>query len=199
MVLRLPTLAGLGPGVILRGTLLPGAAVIEIEEKHDLRGFFARIWSEAEFAAVGVKMPVAACNLSFNTHRGTLRGMHYQEAPYAEAKIVRCTRGAIYDVALDLRSGSPTFCRWHAEILTAENRLGLLIPEGFAHGFQTLEPASEVLYLMSADQAAGHARGVRWDDPCFGIDWPEPVTTISGRDAAYPDFAPPERPEGGVS
>ena len=173
-------------------TRLPGAFVIEIEPIEDERGFFARSWCAREFAARGLNACLAQCDISFNTRKGILRGMHYQAKPHEEAKLVRCTRGALYDVALDLRPDSPTYKSWVGVELTAENRKMLYIPEGCAHGFQTLEPETEVFYQMSACYAPGAARGVRWDDPAFGIEWPFAERILSDKDASYPLFTAQE-------
>lgn len=167
-------------------TGIPGAFLIEPERVEDARGFFARTWCEREFEAHGLNPRLVQCNVSFNRKRGTLRGMHYQARPYAEAKLVRCTMGAIYDVVLDLRPESAAFKRWYAVELTAENRRMLYIPEDLAHGFQTVADDTEVFYQMSEFYDAKSARGVRWNDPAFGIDWPIPVTVIAEKDAAYP-------------
>lgn len=170
-------------------TPLPGAYLIDIERREDERGFFARAWSHDEFEARGINPRIGQCNISFNVRRGTLRGMHYQVPPYAEAKLVRCTMGAIFDVIIDLRPGSPTYKRHFSVVLSSENRRMLYVPEGFAHGFQTLEDATEVFYQMSKVYASEAARGVRWNDPAFGISWP-PVAerTVSERDQQFPDF-----------
>lgn len=176
--------------MIFTETRLKGAYVIEPEFRQDERGFFARTWCQNEFALKSLQTQWVQCNISFNTQRGTLRGLHYQTAPYEETKLVRCTMGAIYDVILDLRVDSPTFKQWLAVELTAQNRLMLFIPEGFAHGFQTLMDESEVFYQMSAFYAAEYARGVRWDDPAFGISWPAEKRTISERDRSFPNFIP---------
>ena len=154
------------------GTKLPGAMVIELDPKADERGFLARTWCQNEFAARGLQTELRQCNLSFNEKKGTLRGLHYQAKPHAEAKLVTCVRGAIYDVAVDLRPDSPTFKQWLAVELTAANRRMLYIPEGLAHGFQTLEDHSEVFYYMFEFYHPESARGVRWDDPAFEIKWP---------------------------
>jgi dTDP-4-dehydrorhamnose 3,5-epimerase len=167
-------------------TPLAGAWLIDLERHEDERGYFARAWCEHEFAAHGIPMRVAQCNVSFNRRRGTLRGMHYQAAPHAEAKIVRCPRGAIYDVILDLRPGSPTFRKWFAAELTAENQRMMFVPEGFAHGLQTLVDDTEVFYLMSEFFHPDAARGVRWDDPAFGIEWPIADPVLSERDRNFP-------------
>lgn len=177
--------------MIFTETKLPGAFVIEPERFADVRGFFALSWSERDFAAHGLNPRLVECNISFNKKKGTLRGMHFQRAPRAQGKLVRCTMGAIYDVIVDLRAESPTFKQWIAVELTAENRRQLYIPEGFAHGFQTLSDDTEVLYQMTDVFAAECAAGVRWDDPAFGIEWPEFVEgerTIIERDRQYADF-----------
>ena len=174
--------------MIFKETELKGAFIVELERLEDERGFFARTFCEQEFRDSGIGFRVVQCNLSFNKKRGTLRGMHYQIAPFEEAKLVRCTRGAIYDVIIDLRPESPTFMRWVAVELTEENYQMLYIPEGFAHGFQTLEDNTEVFYLMSQFYKPECARGVRWNDPVFGVQWPLPVSVISRKDMSYPDF-----------
>lgn len=174
--------------MIFTRTKLQGAWIVEPEKLADERGFFARTWCQREAQAQALTPHWVQCNVSVNHKTGTLRGMHYQAAPYAEAKLVRCTRGAIYDVALDLRPESPTFKEHVAATLTAENHMMLYVPEGFAHGFLTLEDDTEVFYMMSEFYAPGHARGVRWDDPAFSISWPGEVRVISDRDRGYPDF-----------
>lgn len=173
--------------MIFHPTLLPGVYRLEPEPLRDERGFFARTFCAEEFTEHGLEPRVVQCNVSFNHRRGTLRGMHYQETP-AEAKLVRCTRGQIFDVALDLRPESPTYKRWVGFALSAENRQALYIPPGCAHGFLTLEDDTEVFYQMSEFYSAPHARGVRYDDPAFDIRWPEPVRVIHQRDRTYPDF-----------
>ncbi len=173
-------------GIKFNETELKGAFVIEPERFDDERGFFARTWSQEEFAARGLNPKVVQCNTSFNKQRGTLRGMHYQVAPHEEAKLVRCTGGAIYDVIIDLRPDSPTWGEWFGVELTSRNRLMVYVPEGFAHGFQTLADETEVFYQVSAYYHQESARGVRWDDPAFGIDWPLAVTAISQRDREHP-------------
>ena len=170
-------------------TDIPGCVLVRPERHADARGHFARTWDAAELAANGLNPAVAQCSVSFNAARGTLRGMHWQAAPHAEAKLVRCTRGALYDVCLDLRPASPTFRRWTAATLTAENGDALYVPEGCAHGFLTLEDDTEAFYTISAPYAPDAARGVRYDDPTFGIAWPEAVRVIHERDASYPDLA----------
>ena len=166
-------------------TRLKGAFIIEPERLEDERGFFARTFCQKEFDAHGLNSRVVQCNISYNKHKGTLRGMHYQVAPMAETKLVSCTRGAIYDVIIDLRPESPTYCQWFAEELNAENSKMIYIPEGFAHGFQTLEDETEVFYQMSELYSPEHARGVRWDDPVFRIEWPLNTKIISEKDTGY--------------
>lgn len=167
---------------------LSGLCLVEMERHEDARGWFARSWCAREFAEHGLTAELAQVSVSFNRLKGTLRGLHYQRPPHAEAKLVRCLTGAIWDVALDLRPASPTLGQWQAFELSAENRRALYVPEGFAHGFQTLAPSSEVLYLISSFHAPEAAAGLRYDDPAFGIPWPLPVTSISPRDAAWPDY-----------
>jgi dTDP-4-dehydrorhamnose 3,5-epimerase len=179
--------------VIFTPTPLEGAFVIEPEPAADARGLFARTWCRRELEARGLETAIAQCSTSFNKRKGTLRGMHYQEAPFAETKIVRCTRGVIHDVIVDLRPQSPTFRHHVAVVLTAEDRKALYIPTGFAHGFQTLEDDTEVLYQISEFYSPEHSRGVRWDDPAFRIAWPPDDRTMSERDRSYPDF-PSRRP-----
>jgi dTDP-4-dehydrorhamnose 3,5-epimerase len=167
-------------------TPLSGAFVIELERLEDERGFFARSFCQEEFRAHGLDPVVAQCNVSFNRKRGTLRGLHYQAEPHAEAKLVRCTRGAIWDVIVDLRESSSTARKWHSVELTAENRRALYVPKGFAHGFQTLADDSEVLYQISEFYHPESARGVRWDDRTLAIPWPIKEAVISPRDRAFP-------------
>lgn len=174
--------------MIFLETKLPGVFEIHIEAKPDERGFFARTWCQQEFEAQGLNGRMVQSSLSFNSRKGTLRGMHYQVAPYEEAKLIRCTRGAIYDVVVDLRPQSRTFKDWIAAVLTAEKRNMVYVPRGCAHGFLTLEDGSEVSYQMSEFWNAESARGVRWDDPVFRIEWPAKVEVISERDRTYPDF-----------
>ncbi len=174
--------------MIFTETKLPGAFVIELEKHSDQRGFFARTFCSQEFKAHGLNSQVVQCNVSFNKCKGTLRGMHYQAAPFAEAKLVRCTSGSIYDVIIDLRSSSRTFKQYFAVELSHENRRMLYIPEEFAHGFQTLEADTEVFYQMSRPYSAEHARGVRWNDSAFGLEWPAGERIIIDRDQEYPDF-----------
>lgn len=167
----------------------PGAYVIEPEPAHDDRGFFARTFCAREFSQLGLEAEFVQCSTSFNARRGTLRGLHYQREPAAEAKLVRCTAGAILDVMVDVRPGSPTFGRHFSVELTAGNRLALYVPPGFAHGFQTLEDATEVLYQISEYHAPEQAAGIRFDDPRLGLRWPLPVTAISERDRRWPGIA----------
>lgn len=167
-------------------TKLPGVFLIEPQLQRDERGFFARTWCQHEFKAHGLNPRLVQCNISFNPKRATLRGLHYQIAPHAEAKVVRCTMGAIYDAVIDLRPESPTFKQWLAVKLSAENRRMLYIPEGLAHGFETLMDATEVFYQMSEIYHPECARGVRWNDQVFEIDWPLPVSVISEKDNSYP-------------
>jgi dTDP-4-dehydrorhamnose 3,5-epimerase len=170
-------------------TKISGVFEIRPELARDERGFFGRSWCQKEFASHGLDSRLVQCNISGNFRKGTLRGMHYQSAPFAETKLVRCTRGSIFDVALDLRPGSPTYKQWVAFVLSAENHHMLCIPEGCAHGFLTLEDHCEVFYQMSEFYDPESARGVRWNDSAFGIEWPERAEVISARDASYPDFA----------
>lgn len=163
-----------------------GVVVVEPEPSMDERGLFARTWSLDAFVEQGLDGGVVECSTSFNLHRGTIRGMHYQQEPNAETKLVRCTRGAAFDVVLDLRRDSATYGRWHAVELSAEDRRSLYIPRGVAHGFQTLADNTELYYQISERYVSTAARGVRWDDPAFRIDWPERPTMISERDRNWP-------------
>jgi len=174
--------------MIFTETKLKGAFIIELERLTDERGFFARSWCQREFKEHGLNPRLRQCSISYNISKGTLRGIHYQVAPCVETKLVRCTMGAIFDVIVDLRPESPTYHQYFADILTAENRKMLYIPEGFAHGFLSLQDDTEVQYQMSDDYSPDHARGVRWNDPAFGIQWPGEVLIISERDRGYPDF-----------
>jgi dTDP-4-dehydrorhamnose 3,5-epimerase len=171
-------------------TKVAGAFLIEPEPIADERGFFARTFCREEFADHGLNPDLAQANVSFNHRRGTMRGLHYQQAPHQEAKLVRCTQGGIFDVVVDLRPHSPTYRAWYGAELTAANRAMLYVPEGCAHGFLTLTDGAEVAYQMSAPHAAAAARGVRYDDPAFGIRWPGEVVVINERDRTYPDVAP---------
>jgi dTDP-4-dehydrorhamnose 3,5-epimerase len=174
--------------MIFRSTCIGSAWVIEPERLEDERGFFARTWDPKEFAERGLNPQLAQCSVSYNRARGTLRGLHYQAVPYEEAKLVRCTAGAIFDVAVDLRPDSSTFKDWFGVELSSENRLALYVPEGCAHGFLTLHDDSEVHYQISQPYVSESARGVRWNDPAFAITWPGEVVVINERDGSYPDF-----------
>jgi dTDP-4-dehydrorhamnose 3,5-epimerase len=165
---------------------LAGVFLVELEPITDHRGFFARSWCADEFAEHGLDPAVVQCNVSYNARRGTIRGLHYQVEPHAEAKLVRCTAGAVFDVAVDVREGSPARWRWVAVELSSRNRRALYVPAGFAHGLQTLADEAEVLYQMSARYSAEHARGVRWDDPALAIDWPLGDPVVSERDRSLP-------------
>lgn len=174
-------------------TPLAGAFLIELQPIEDERGFFARSFCADEFKKHGLDDRVAQCNVSFNRQAGTLRGMHYQVAPHEEAKLVRCTAGAVFDVIIDLRYGSPTRYQWVASELSARNRRAMFVPAGFAHGFQTLEDDSEVLYLMSEFYHPESARGLRWDDPRIGIEWPRSDPVLSDKDRSFPLIGDGER------
>jgi dTDP-4-dehydrorhamnose 3,5-epimerase len=174
--------------VIFHPASLPGAFVIEPERKEDIRGYFARTYCEKEFAARGLETRIAQCSISFNHRKGTLRGMHYQIEPFEEVRLVRCSRGAIYDVIIDLRRESPRFKKYFAVELNEQNCKMLYIPAGFAHGFQTLRDNTEVFYQISQVYSSEHARGLRWNDPAFEILWPEDERTILERDQNYPGF-----------
>ncbi len=174
--------------MLLEPADVEGAWQLTLAAHEDDRGFFARLWSADEFKARKLASTLDQCSLSCTRHAGTIRGLHYQGAPHEEVKIVRCVRGAIYDVLLDLRPASPTFKRWMARELTAANRLALYVPKGVAHGFQTLTDDAEVLYLIDGKYDPALARGVRWNDPAFGIEWPLPVSLMAERDRTYPDF-----------
>lgn len=169
---------------------MTGAFLIEPEPIADARGFFARSFCREEFSVRGLNPVVAQCNFSFNQREGTLRGLHFQKPPHAEAKLVRCTRGSLYDVIVDLRPRSATFLQWQAFELSASNRLMLYVPEGLAHGFVTLEDNTEVFYQMSEEYRPEHAAGVRWNDPAFRIDWPLQNPILSEKDASYDDYQP---------
>jgi dTDP-4-dehydrorhamnose 3,5-epimerase len=176
--------------VIFTPLSLDGAYVVEGEPRQDERGSYTPTWCAREFGARGLGERVVQTGLSFNRRRGTLRGMHYQVAPHSQAKLVHCIRGAIHDVIIDLRRESPTWCQWTAVPLSASSGAMLYIPEGFAHGFQTLADETEVLYLMSEYYDPGAERGIRWNDPSFAIAWPLSDLTISVKDRSYPDFRP---------
>lgn len=169
-------------------TAIKGAYILDAERIADERGFFARTWARDEFLAHGLNPDLAQCNLSYNHHKGTVRGMHWQAPPHAETKLVRCAQGGIYDVIVDIRADSPTYRQSVGVELTAENRRALYIPEGCAHGFQTLEDATEVFYMITAFYTPAAARGMRWDDPAIAVTWPLPISVISDRDAHYPDW-----------
>lgn len=172
----------------IRATRFAGLYEIEATPMVDERGLFARTYDAARFAAAGLPTAWPQCNTSWNRRRGTLRGLHFQDAPRPEAKLVRCTQGRIFDVAVDLRPESPSYCQWHAVELSAERRNGMFIPAGFAHGFLTLLDACEVFYQMGAVYDPQLARGVRWNDAAFAIAWPFPPEFISERDATLADF-----------
>jgi len=169
-------------------TDLKGVHIIELDQREDERGFFARTFCKNVFEKHGLHSEVAQCNLSHNARRGTLRGMHYQAEPFAEAKLVQCVRGSLYDVIIDLRRDSETYCQWIGVELSAANGRMLYVPEGFAHGFQTLEDDTAVYYQMFQFYAPHFARGVRWDDPAFGIKWPIKSPIISDKDRHLPDY-----------
>jgi dTDP-4-dehydrorhamnose 3,5-epimerase len=171
-------------------TSLAGVFEISLDRLMDERGFFARSWCQEEFRNKGLNPNLAQCNISFNIYKGTLRGMHYQAPPYPEAKLVRCTKGAIYDVVVDLRPGSSTFTEWIGVRLSAADRNMVYVPEGCAHGFLTLEDETEIFYQMSEFFHPESTRGVRWNDPQFKIEWPGEVNVLSERDRSYPDFHP---------
>ncbi len=174
--------------MIFKETQLKGAFVIEVEKHSDNRGFFARAWCKREFEEHDLPSELVQANVSWNKSKGTLRGMHRQLPPHEESKVIRCTRGAIYDVILDMRLSSPTFGKWMAFELTEENHRSLFVPGGFAVGFLTLEDNSEVSYLMSEFYTPGAEQGVRYDDPTFGIDWPLPIAVISEKDKNWPYY-----------
>jgi dTDP-4-dehydrorhamnose 3,5-epimerase len=174
--------------MIFRETRLAGVFEIHVEPVRDERGFFARSWCRNEFIEHGLNPELVQCNLSMNRHKGTLRGIHFQSAPHQEAKLVRCIRGSIFDVAVDLRPQSATYMQWTGAELTADNRTALFIPEGCGHGFLTLEDNTEVFYQMSNYYHPEAAQGIRWDAPAFQIAWPAPVSVISERDRNYPEF-----------
>ena len=174
--------------MIFTKTNVKGAYILDLEKLEDERGFFARSWCRREFEAHGLNPQLVQCNISFNARRGTMRGMHYQAKPFEEAKLIRCTMGSIYDVIVDIRPDSPSFKQYLGVFLTPGNYKMLYVPEGFAHGFLTLEDNTEVFYQMSEFYAPDHARGFRWNDPVFGIEWPANVQVISDRDRDYPDF-----------
>jgi dTDP-4-dehydrorhamnose 3,5-epimerase len=175
--------------MIFRQTSLADAYVIELERLEDDRGWFARAWDNEQFAEQGLDSVLVQCNLSFNSRRGTLRGLHFQVDPHAEAKLIRCTRGKIYDVIVDLRPASVTYARWMGVELSPDNGLMLYAPKGFAHGYQTLEDETEVFYQVSESYVREAEGGVRWDDPAFSIEWPIATpSVISAKDQGWPDY-----------
>jgi dTDP-4-dehydrorhamnose 3,5-epimerase len=176
--------------MIFTETKLKGAFTVEIDRLEDERGFFARSWCRREFEAHGLDPGLVQCNISFNLKAGTMRGMHYQAKPFEESKLIRCTKGAVHDVIVDLRPDSPTFGQYAGFLLTSENRRMVFVPKSFAHGFLTLEDETEVFYQMSEFYFPEHGRGFRWNDPRFGISWPREINVISERDRNYPDFTP---------
>jgi dTDP-4-dehydrorhamnose 3,5-epimerase len=178
--------------VIFTETDLAGVFAIDLERHWDERGYFARSWCQREFADQGLEVRLVQCNISYSARRGTLRGMHFQFPPHEEIKLVRCTRGRMYDVVVDLRPDSLSYGRWIAEELSPETGRMIFIPAGCAHGFQTLEDDTEVFYQMSEFYVQSAASGIRWDDPALGISWPLEVTAISDRDLSYPPFVVPD-------
>jgi dTDP-4-dehydrorhamnose 3,5-epimerase len=176
--------------MIFTETKLPGAYLIDVEKREDHRGFFARAWCQREFEEHHLVPRVVQANISFNKQKGTLRGMHYQLAPHAETKLVRCVRGALYDVIIDLRPDSSTYMQWLGVELTAEDYRMLFVPEGFAHGFQTLVDNTEATYQVSQFYTPGAEGGVRYDDPAFGIEWPIDVQVISDKDRSWLNYTP---------
>lgn len=178
----------------IKETSVAGAYELRLKRISDHRGYFARAWCNEEFRALGLNPAMAQMNIGLSTQRGTLRGMHYQVAPHAEAKLVRCSRGAVYDVVVDLRPKSPTFRKWHAAELTPDNDTLLYAPEGCAHGYQTLADDSEIYYLTTTAYAPSSARGVRYNDPALAVVWPLPVTAISTADNAWPNLLPEAAP-----
>ena len=175
--------------MIFAETDLRGAYVIDLEKIEDERGFFARAWCAREFSEHGLEARIAQCNTSSNKRKGTIRGMHLQRPPHEEVKMIRCIRGALYDVIIDLREDSPTYKRWFGVELTQENRKMLYVPAGFAHGFQTMSDDTEAFYMVTEFYTPGAEAGVRWDDQAFGMEWPlASPTEISEKDASWPDF-----------
>ena len=172
--------------MMFRPTSIPGAFLLELEKREDSRGFFARSWCALEAEAHGLDSRLVQCNVSFNQCRGTLLGLHLQGPPHGEVKLVRCTRGALMDVLVDLRPDSPMFMKWEAFDLTQENRTSVYIPQGVAHGFQTLADETEIFYQMSEAYHPESAQGYRWNDPAFGVTWPVTPPIVSPRDAAFP-------------
>jgi dTDP-4-dehydrorhamnose 3,5-epimerase len=185
--------------VIITPTDVPGPAIVDLERRTDDRGFFARTFCREEFIAAGLDPLVEQCNMSFNHAAGTLRGMHWQMPPHAEPKLVRCSRGAIIDIIVDMREGSPTRLQHVAVELTAENRRALYVPAYFAHGYQTLTDDAEVVYQAGGAYAPGSERGLRYDDPALGLDWPLPVTSITDKDASWPLLREPGADERSIA
>jgi dTDP-4-dehydrorhamnose 3,5-epimerase len=171
-------------------TPLPGAWLVELDPVRDERGFFARAWCRSEFEAHGLEGRLVQANVSYNRVAGTLRGLHYQTAPHEETKLIRCTRGALYSVIVDVRSGSPTRGKWFGVELTAENRRAIYVPRGFAHGYLALTDHAEAFYQVSEYYAPSSERGIRYDDPAIGIHWPGEVRVVSLKDRSWPDFVP---------
>ena len=175
--------------MIFTKSTLPGVFIIEPERHEDARGFFARAWCQREFETHGLNLRLVQCNISFNKKKGTLRGIHYQTAPCEEAKLVRCTRGSIYYLIIDLRPNSPAFKKYSVNILNADNRKMVYVPEGCAHGFITLEDGTEIFYHISEFYSAEHAKGIRWNDPAFNLSWPLEPIVMSDRDRNFADFS----------
>ena len=169
-------------------TGLKGAYIIEVEKLRDDRGFFGRLWCESEIKEIGLNPNLVQSNVSFNLKKGTLRGMHFQKKPFQETKLVRCTRGSVYDVIIDIRPDSPTFKKWIGVKLSSDNYKMIYVPEGFAHGFLTLEDNSEVYYLVTEEYHKNAEGGIKWNDPEINIKWPLEVSEISERDKEHPDF-----------
>ncbi|PCI42145.1 MAG: dTDP-4-dehydrorhamnose 3,5-epimerase [Rhodospirillaceae bacterium] len=174
--------------MLIEKTPIEGVLVTSLQKFEDERGFFARTYCQQEFKDAGVDIDLLQTNVSGNKHKGTLRGLHYQDDPYPDKKIVTCTRGSIFDVVVDLRKESATYCQWFGEVLSADNRKGLYVPPGCAHGFITLQDNTDVNYLMGETFVADLARGVRWNDAAFGIEWPLQPVTMNERDEKYPDW-----------
>ncbi|HEY0946102.1 MAG TPA: dTDP-4-dehydrorhamnose 3,5-epimerase [Opitutaceae bacterium] len=181
--------------MIFTETKLKGAFVIDVEKREDHRGFFGRVWCAREFAAHGLNPTIAQINTSHSRKKGTIRGLHYQVAPYAEAKFIRCTRGRIYDAIIDLRPDSPTYLQWIGQELSAENHRMLYVPENFAHGFVSLEDDCEVYYPATQFYTPEAERGIRWNDPTFNITWPVPIEVFTEKDMSHPDFVPVAGPK----
>lgn len=176
--------------MILQPTPIPDAYLIELEQHSDERGSFARLWCIEELKAQGIDVTFVQANASFSEHRGTMRGLHYQRAPYREAKLIHCTRGAIFDVLVDMRPRSDAYLHWFGAELSAENRRQMFVPEGCAHGYLTLTDGAEVEYVVSSPYRPSAETGIRYDDPTLGIQWPVPVTVVSPKDRSWPDVVP---------